>query len=99
LDHAPTERFTILTKIAQIPSEVLRGQNRAIYLFRVMNCRRRKERTLLLGKFARWWIGIHCSRSGRGKEAGPALNPLKGSSAFLPLTRFYTARREPKLTC
>ena len=22
--------------------------------------------------------------SGRGKEAGPALNPLKGSSAFLP---------------
>jgi len=23
-------------------------------------------------------------RNGRGKEAGPALNPLKGSSAFLP---------------
>ncbi len=22
--------------------------------------------------------------NGRGKEAGPALNPLKGSSAFLP---------------
>ena len=33
-------------------------------------------------------IGLYeiyeCDGRGRGKEAGPALNPLKGSSAFLP---------------
>jgi hypothetical protein len=29
-----------------------------------------------------------CGERGRGKEAGPALNPLKGSSAFLPSDAF-----------
>src|SRR5271170_4316561 len=32
-----------------------------------------------------------CDGRGRGKEAGPALNPLKGSSAFLP-SDAYTYR-------
>ena len=32
-----------------------------------------------------------CGERGRGKEAGPALNPLKGSSAFLP-SDAYTYR-------
>jgi len=40
-----------------------------------------------------------CGERGRGKEAGPALNPLKGSSAFLPLTGEYVARQKPKLSC
>jgi hypothetical protein len=40
----------------------------------------------------------NAAAGGRGKEAGPALNPLKGSSAFLPLTRNYIARRKPKLS-
>jgi hypothetical protein len=35
--------------------------------------------------------------SGRGKEAGPALNPLKGSSAFLPLTGLRRRTRKTKL--
>jgi hypothetical protein len=35
--------------------------------------------------------------TGRGKRTGPALNPLKGSSARLP-TAFTGANQEPRLT-